>query len=167
MTTKIPSESKKTESPWRGSPTRRPSTRQSMAASWSRKGCSTSWNSGLRRLGSSRGQRLHRHQPIPRRLSRRPVQGLHHPGRRALRQRHPHRRGRVQEPDRVRAHGGGRGPAPALDAVRAEVGKDVLSSQNRLIAGLLRPAHLIDVIRHFTLFKESAGKTVKIVGRYQ
>ncbi len=57
-------------------------------------------------------------------------------------------------------------PVP-LDEVRAELGKDKLSSQNTLIAGLLRPAHLIDVLRHFTLFKEQDGKTVKIVCRYQ
>ncbi len=55
----------------------------------------------------------------------------------------------------------------ALDDVRAELGKDTLSSQNRLVAGMLRPAHLIDILRHFTLYKESEGRTGKIVCRYQ
>lgn len=55
----------------------------------------------------------------------------------------------------------------SLADVQAELGKDNLSSQNKLIAGMLRPAHLLDILRHFTLFHTVSGKTVKIVCRYQ
>ncbi len=55
-----------------------------------------------------------------------------------------------------------------FDEVRKELGKDQLSSQNKLIAGMLRPSHLLDIIRHFTLFREDDyGKVIKIVSRYQ
>lgn len=55
----------------------------------------------------------------------------------------------------------------ALAMVREELGKDNLSSQNTLIAGMLRPAHLLDLIQHFSLYQQVSGRTVKIVGRYQ
>lgn len=42
-----------------------------------------------------------------------------------------------------------------------------LSGQQMLVAGILRPLHLLDVVRNFTLFTEVTGKTVKIVPRYQ
>ena len=32
---------------------------------------------------------------------------------------------------------------------------------------MLRPAHLLDIVRHFTLFMELGGRTVKLVCRYQ
>lgn len=53
--------------------------------------------------------------------------------------------------------------------VAAVLGKDpaALSSQEVLVAGMLRPANLLDIVRHFTLFMESDGRTVKIVCRYQ
>jgi type I restriction enzyme R subunit len=57
-------------------------------------------------------------------------------------------------------------PIP-LEQVKAELGKEHLSSQNRLIAGMLRPAHLLDIIRHFTLFTQVSGRTIKMVCRYQ
>lgn len=57
-------------------------------------------------------------------------------------------------------------PTP-LEDVRAELGKDRLSSQEKLIAGMLRPDVLLDILRHFTLFAPVSGKTVKIVSRYQ
>ncbi len=57
-------------------------------------------------------------------------------------------------------------PVP-IDDVHAELGKDELSSQNKLIAGMLRPAQLLDIIRHFTLYQEVSGRTIKIVCRYQ
>jgi type I restriction enzyme R subunit len=57
-------------------------------------------------------------------------------------------------------------PVP-LEQVKAELNKAHLSSQNKLIAGMLRPAHLLDIIRHFTLFNTVSGKTVKMVCRYQ
>jgi type I restriction enzyme R subunit len=59
-------------------------------------------------------------------------------------------------------------PVPMSD-VAAELGKDqkALSQQETLVAGMLRPAHLLDIIRHFTLFMEAGGRTVKAVCRYQ
>ncbi len=57
-------------------------------------------------------------------------------------------------------------PVPIGD-VQGELGKDQLSSQNKLIAGMLRPSHLLDIIRHFTLYQPVSGRTIKIVCRYQ
>ena len=58
-------------------------------------------------------------------------------------------------------------PVP-VDAVRAELGgKTRLNSQERLVAGMLRPAHLLDIIRHFTIYDQRDGRTIKIVARYQ
>ena len=59
-------------------------------------------------------------------------------------------------------------PVPSAD-VQDELGKPnrKLSSQNMLVAGMLRPAHLLDIIRHFTLYQQVSGRTVKIVCRYQ
>jgi type I restriction enzyme, R subunit len=42
-----------------------------------------------------------------------------------------------------------------------------LSSQHRLVAGMLRPENLIDILANFMLFKTDGGKRVKIVARYQ
>lgn len=49
----------------------------------------------------------------------------------------------------------------------AALGKTQLSEQERLVAGLLRPAHLLDVVRHFMLFMAADGQTVKSLCRYQ
>lgn len=59
-------------------------------------------------------------------------------------------------------------PVPMAE-VAAELGKDPssLSSQEKLVAGMLRPAHLLDIVRHFTLFMETGGRTIKVVCRYQ
>lgn len=57
-------------------------------------------------------------------------------------------------------------PVP-LAEVQRELGKEHLSSQHRLVAGMLRPAHLLDIVRHFTLYHQVSGKTVKVVCRYQ
>jgi hypothetical protein len=43
----------------------------------------------------------------------------------------------------------------------------MLQSQQILAAGMLRPAHLLDLIRNFTVFQQVDGKTRKIVARYQ
>lgn len=43
----------------------------------------------------------------------------------------------------------------------------VLQSQQVLAAGMLRPAHLLDLIRNFTVFQQVDGKTRKVVARYQ
>ena len=47
------------------------------------------------------------------------------------------------------------------------VGKATLSEQERLVAGLLAPANLLDVVQHFMLFMTVEGQTVKAVCRYQ
>ena len=57
-------------------------------------------------------------------------------------------------------------PVP-LAEVQRELGKEHLSSQNKLLAGMLRPTHLLDIIRHFTLYQQVSGRTIKIVCRYQ
>ncbi|UMZ73733.1 type I restriction endonuclease [Natranaerofaba carboxydovora] len=42
-----------------------------------------------------------------------------------------------------------------------------IRSQEKLIQGMLPPETLLDIMRHFTVYKQEAGKTIKIVGRYQ
>jgi len=42
-----------------------------------------------------------------------------------------------------------------------------LQSQQMLSAGMLRPAHLLDLMRNFTLFQQVKGRTRKVVARYQ
>lgn len=51
--------------------------------------------------------------------------------------------------------------------VASALGKSALSEQERLIVGLLSPAHLLDVLRHFMLFMQVGGQTIKTVCRYQ
>lgn len=51
--------------------------------------------------------------------------------------------------------------------VAASLGRATLSEQEQLIAGLLAPTHLLDVVRHFMLFTQSDGQTIKMVCRYQ
>jgi type I restriction enzyme R subunit len=60
-------------------------------------------------------------------------------------------------------------PVPLAD-VAAELNlthPSQLSSQQKLVAGMLRPSHLLDILRHFTLYQQVSGRTVKIVCRYQ
>lgn len=57
-------------------------------------------------------------------------------------------------------------PKPMAE-VAAALGKNGLSSQEKLVAGMLRPEHLLDVIRHFTLFMQVEGRTIKVVAHYQ
>ncbi|WP_328994413.1 type I restriction endonuclease subunit R [Pseudomonas aeruginosa] len=47
------------------------------------------------------------------------------------------------------------------------LGKAALSEQERLVAGMLQPEHLLDLIRHFMLFMQVGGQTIKTVCRYQ
>nr|WSZ98641.1 type I restriction endonuclease [Streptomyces sp. NBC_00857] len=60
---------------------------------------------------------------------------------------------------------------PVTDAqVRAEVGKSAdvpLTAQDTLVAGVLRPAHLLTLVRDFTTWTGSGSRTVKVIGRYQ
>ncbi|WP_417473306.1 type I restriction endonuclease subunit R [Luteimonas mephitis] len=51
--------------------------------------------------------------------------------------------------------------------VAQALGKARLNAQERLIAGLLAPAHLLDVVKHFLLFMQVGGQTIKSVCRYQ
>ena len=51
--------------------------------------------------------------------------------------------------------------------VAQALGKSALSEQERLIAGLLAPAHLLDVVKNFMLFMQAGGQTIKTVCRYQ
>lgn len=59
-------------------------------------------------------------------------------------------------------------PVPMAHVAEA-LGKTVeqLSEQEKLIAGMLQPATLLDIVRHFTLFLEIGGRTIKAVCRYQ
>ena len=57
-------------------------------------------------------------------------------------------------------------PVPMAE-VASSLGRERLSSQEMLVAGMLRPAHLLDIVRHFIVFDQTGGKTVKKVARYQ
>lgn len=48
-----------------------------------------------------------------------------------------------------------------------ELGVKELSAQQRLVAGILMPESLLDIIRHFILFVHQGGQTIKMVCRYQ
>lgn len=52
------------------------------------------------------------------------------------------------------------------EALRSAQGA-VLQSQQVLAAGMLRPKHLLDLVRNFTVFQQVDGKTRKVVARYQ
>ena len=62
-------------------------------------------------------------------------------------------------------------PYPAtVEEVAASLDKpaDALTAQEALTAGMLAPERLLDIVRHFVVFKDvGAGRTVKLVGRYQ
>lgn len=49
----------------------------------------------------------------------------------------------------------------------AEKPLEQLSGQESLLAGMLRPEHLLDIVRHFVLFMPIGQRTVKAVTRYQ
>ncbi len=52
------------------------------------------------------------------------------------------------------------------EALRCAQGA-AMQSQQVLTAGMLRPAHLLDLIRNFTVFQQVDGRTRKLVARYQ
>jgi type I restriction enzyme R subunit len=58
------------------------------------------------------------------------------------------------------------GAGSEIETARA-LRKSKLSEQERLIAGLLAPTHLLDVIQNFMLFMQAGGQTVRSVRRYQ
>jgi len=51
--------------------------------------------------------------------------------------------------------------------VAASLGVDSLHSQQLLVAGMLRPETLLDIVHNFIVFDDADGKTVKLVPRYQ
>jgi type I restriction enzyme R subunit len=57
-------------------------------------------------------------------------------------------------------------PVP-LAGVAEELGKPTLTSQETLVAGMLRPEHLLDIVRNFVLFMQSGPRRIKLVPRYQ
>jgi len=57
-------------------------------------------------------------------------------------------------------------PVPEAEICES-LGVTALSSQERLVAGILAPERLLDLVRHFTLFMQAGTKTVKVVARYQ
>jgi type I restriction enzyme R subunit len=57
-------------------------------------------------------------------------------------------------------------PRPQAE-IAAELGFTELNSRQTLIAGMLQPANLLDILRNFTLFKTSGRRTIKLVPRYQ
>jgi type I restriction enzyme R subunit len=61
-------------------------------------------------------------------------------------------------------------PAPSTRtelATRLDKSIETLTMQETLVAGVLTPANLLDLVRHFTLFLQQGRETVKIVARYQ
>ncbi|MFO7803477.1 MAG: type I restriction endonuclease [Desulfovermiculus sp.] len=52
------------------------------------------------------------------------------------------------------------------EALRTKEGAS-LQSQQLLTAGMLRPAHVLDLMRNFTVFQQVEGKTRKVTARYQ
>ncbi|MEG4965709.1 HsdR family type I site-specific deoxyribonuclease [Microcoleus sp. B6-A1] len=57
-------------------------------------------------------------------------------------------------------------PCPQTE-IAAELGVTELNSRQMLIAGMLQPANLLDILRNFTLFKTSDRRTIKLAPRYQ
>lgn len=51
--------------------------------------------------------------------------------------------------------------------IAAGLGVAALSEQQRLVAGMLSHANLLDIVRHFILFMQVGGQTVKAACRYQ
>ena len=61
-------------------------------------------------------------------------------------------------------------PAPlSRDQLAAQLSKPAaeLTGQELLVAGMLTPANLLDIVRHYTLFNEISGRRIKLVARYQ
>jgi type I restriction enzyme, R subunit len=57
-------------------------------------------------------------------------------------------------------------PVPMAEEAKV-LGKTKLTSQETLVAGMLRPAQLLDVIRNFTLFAQAGPRRIKLIPRYQ
>ncbi|MEU1550914.1 HsdR family type I site-specific deoxyribonuclease [Nocardia sp. NPDC005745] len=50
--------------------------------------------------------------------------------------------------------------------VEAELGHPPRTELETLTAGVLRPAHLLDMVRNFSVFHQADGRTIKVVARY-
>lgn len=57
-------------------------------------------------------------------------------------------------------------PVP-MATVAESLGVAQLTAQHKLVAGMLRPAHLLDIVRSFIVFMNARGQTIKVVCRYQ
>ena len=53
------------------------------------------------------------------------------------------------------------------EKIEQEVQTSPLVPQQVLAGGILRPESLLDLVRHFTLFKTDEGRKIKVVARYQ
>ncbi|GJD22900.1 type I restriction-modification system, R subunit [Rivularia sp. IAM M-261] len=51
--------------------------------------------------------------------------------------------------------------------IAAQLGVTELDSRQKLIAGMLHPMNLLDILRNYTLYETSGGRTIKIIPRYQ
>lgn len=51
--------------------------------------------------------------------------------------------------------------------VAIDLGLEDISPQQRLVAGMLTRANLLDIVRHYTLFMNIGGQEIKLVCRYQ
>jgi type I restriction enzyme R subunit len=51
--------------------------------------------------------------------------------------------------------------------IASELGVERLSAQQIVVAGMLRPTHLLDLVHNFTVFETESGRTVKKLARYQ
>ncbi|WP_354697578.1 hypothetical protein DSM112329_03213 [Paraconexibacter sp. AEG42_29] len=67
-----------------------------------------------------------------------------------------------------RHYGRWRTTEPGSEAnVLAELGTSKLTAQQTLVAGVLRPAHLLDIVRNFVIFNDEGDRVAKIGPRYQ
>lgn len=57
-------------------------------------------------------------------------------------------------------------PVP-MGEVATALGVEKLSAQQALVAGMLRPKHLLDLLRNFTVYETESGRTIKKLARYQ
>ncbi|MGM0557093.1 MAG: type I restriction endonuclease subunit R [Myxococcota bacterium] len=53
------------------------------------------------------------------------------------------------------------------EQIRDETGTQYLTPQHKLVAGMLRPSNLVELVRNFVLFDDTGSETTKIVARYQ
>lgn len=67
-----------------------------------------------------------------------------------------------------RHYGRWRTTEPVAEAdVLTELGATKLTVQQTLVAGALRPAHVLDIVRNFVIFNDEGGRVAKIGPRYQ